>query len=160
MGTVVAQLLMVGAAWGHTPLMAQLMAGYLAAAFVGLCASSLSERGVAAGTVAAIGAVGTLGYVLLAGRWTHWSPPFWLGVAMLGLIFAGSDRGWSRIRVAMILGAVAALAMVQTGNPVEIFAWTAAAAVPYLGLELMLSRQQRSTVSVEASFGLEDGLEA
>jgi hypothetical protein len=150
-GTVAVQLLLVGSVWGHTPVMAELMAGYLAAALVGLCAWSVIERGVSPDSAAALGAAGALGYLLVAGRWTQYAPPFWMGVAVLGLIAAGSHHAWSRLRVGAILGAVAAVATLETHHPAEIFAWTAGAAVPYLVLEIGLALQRRAHAFEDAA---------
>jgi hypothetical protein len=43
-GTIVVQILLVAAVWGDMHRMAELMAGFSAAAFIGLCAWTLAER--------------------------------------------------------------------------------------------------------------------
>jgi hypothetical protein len=150
-GTIVVQILLVAAVWGDMHRMAELMAGFSAAAFIGLCAWTLAERNDAPDAAAALGAAGTLLYLLVAGAWTQWGPAFWLGVAMLGLISAAGNRAWSCVRQAAILGIVAATAAHETHDLARVLAFTAAAAVPYLGLELKLALQRRAQIGAVAA---------
>jgi hypothetical protein len=70
---------------------------------------------------------------------------------MLGLISAAGNRAWSCVRQAAILGIVAATAAHETHDLARVLAFTAAAAVPYLGLELKLALQRRAQIGAVAA---------
>ncbi|MHB8420173.1 MAG: hypothetical protein ACYDCL_19030 [Myxococcales bacterium] len=138
-GTVAAQVALVAFAFGRTTLIAQLMAAYFLTLLFAICVASLGERGVSEDVVASVAALGTFGYVLIAGRWTAWAPPLWIGVACLAVLVTTGNRNWSAFRAAALCSACGTMAALETHRFVFLV-WAAAAAVPFALAQISLVR--------------------